>query len=82
VDDLSVALSKKFPDRTAAQYKNVIMNGWSMREKEERQIRENQEKGIDKRVSIRSRYVRILRKRYLLCRFKGDPYLSVLEPAL
>lgn len=61
VDDLSVALSKKFPDRTAAQYKNVIMNGWSMREKEERQIRENQEKGIDKRVSIRSRYVRILR---------------------
>lgn len=61
VGDLSVALAKKFPDRTAAQYKNLIMNGWSMREKEERQMRENREKGIDKRVPIRSRYVKILR---------------------
>ena len=38
VGDLSVALSKKFPDRTAAQYKTVILNGWKMRENEEQQI--------------------------------------------
>ncbi|MEA4916514.1 penicillin-binding protein [Proteiniphilum sp.] len=62
VGDLSVALAKKFPDRTAAQYKNLIMGGWEMREKEERQIKENQEKGIDKKVPLRSRYVKILRK--------------------
>ncbi|WP_294080216.1 penicillin-binding protein [Proteiniphilum sp. UBA5384] len=61
VGDLSAALAKKFPDRTAAQYKNVIMNGWSMREDEERRMRENQAKGIDKKVPMRSRYVRILR---------------------
>lgn len=61
VNDLSVALAKKFPDRTAAQYKNLIMNGWSMREKEQQQIRENQAKGIDKKVPIRSRYVKILK---------------------
>lgn len=59
--DLSAALAKKFPDRTASQYKNLIMNGWEMREKEKRQIRENQERGVDKRVPIRSRYVKILR---------------------
>lgn len=62
VDDLAVRLSKKFPDRTAAQYKNVIMGGWNLREKEERQIRENGAKGIDQRVPLRSRYVRILRR--------------------
>ncbi len=62
VDELSVALATKFPDRTVAQYKNVIMGGWEMREKEQRQIRENQENAIDKRVPIRSRYVKILRK--------------------
>lgn len=62
VGELSAALAKKFPDRTAAQYKNVIMNGWAMREQEGRQIRENQAKGSDKKVPIRSRYVRILRR--------------------
>ena len=62
VGDLSVALSKKFPDRSAAQYKSVIMNGWMTREKEEREIRENQARGSDKKVPIRSRYVKILRR--------------------
>ncbi|MFA5650440.1 MAG: penicillin-binding protein [Proteiniphilum sp.] len=61
VDDLSKALARKFPDRSAAQYKNVIMNGWNLREKEERQIQDNLAKGIDKRVPLRSRYVKILR---------------------
>lgn len=61
VGDLSVALSKKFLDRTASQYKNVILSGWKMREKEEQEIRENEARGIDKRVPIRSRYVKIIR---------------------
>jgi len=60
VGDLSMELSGKFPGRTAAQYKNVIMSGWKMREKEERQIEENRAKGIEKRVPIRSRYVKII----------------------
>jgi cell division protein FtsI (penicillin-binding protein 3) len=51
VDDLSVALARKFPDHTASQYKNIIMNGWNLREKEERQILENKNKGIDERGS-------------------------------
>src|SRR5690554_3332273 len=61
VDDLSKELARKFPDRSALQYKNVIMNGWNMREKEEHQIRDNEARGIEKRVSLRSRYVKILR---------------------
>lgn len=62
VGDLSIALAKKYPDRTASQYKSLILNGWKMREEEQRQIRENQARGIDKRVPIRSRYVKILRR--------------------
>ncbi|QRX64916.1 transpeptidase family protein [Dysgonomonadaceae bacterium zrk40] len=61
VGELSLALAKKFPDRTASQYKSVILNGWKMREEEQRQIEENRKRGIDKRVPIRSRYVKILR---------------------
>ena len=33
VGDLSIALSKKFPDRTASQYKNIILNGWKLRKR-------------------------------------------------
>ncbi|MDO5522446.1 MAG: penicillin-binding protein [Bacteroidia bacterium] len=61
VGDLSAALSKKFPDRTATQYRNLIINGWKLREKEQQQIEENNRRGIDKRVTLKSRYVRILR---------------------
>ena len=61
VDELSVALARKFPDRTASQYKSVILNGWKLREKEERQMKENAEKGVDRKVKLKSRYVRILR---------------------
>ncbi len=61
VDALSKQLSKKFPDRTAAQYKNIILGGWKMREKEERQIKENQARRRDKKVPLRSRYMRIIR---------------------
>ena len=31
VDALSAALARKFPDRTAAQYRNIIVNGWQQR---------------------------------------------------
>ncbi len=61
VDDLAFELSKKFPDRSAAQYKSVIMNGWNLREKEEEQILANKAMGIDESVQIRSRYIKILR---------------------
>ena len=60
VGDLSISLSEKFADRSASQYKNVIINGWNLREKEEKMIAENKAKGIEKRVPLRSRYVKII----------------------
>ena len=62
VGDLSVSLAEKFPDRTASQYKSLIINGWNLRENEERKIAENRAKGIDAKVPIRSRYVKIIKR--------------------
>ncbi len=62
VGDLSHALAKKFPERSASQYRNVILNGWKLRENEEQQIKEYREKKMDKKVRKRSRYVKILRR--------------------
>lgn len=61
VTPLSQALAKKFPDRTAAQYKRVILDGWELSRKELAEIKKNKESGSDKKVKIRSRYVRIIR---------------------
>lgn len=62
VGDLSLELARKFPDRNAAQYRNVIMSGWKMRESEEQKIRDYEARGVDKSVPIRSRYVKIIRR--------------------
>ncbi|NLX81189.1 MAG: transpeptidase family protein, partial [Proteiniphilum sp.] len=61
VDSLSIALSKKFKDRSAAQYKNIILGGWEQREREDKQLQANKENGSNKRVPIKSRYVRIIK---------------------
>jgi cell division protein FtsI (penicillin-binding protein 3) len=61
VTPLSQALAKKFPDRTAAQYKQVILDGWNLSRKELAEIERNKENGSDKKVRVRSRYVRIIR---------------------
>ena len=60
VDELAAALAKKFPNRSASHYKNVIVSGWQLREKEDREIAENRNRGIESRVPIRSRYLKIL----------------------
>ncbi|MDR0332037.1 MAG: transpeptidase family protein [Dysgonamonadaceae bacterium] len=38
IDALSASLARKFPDRTATQYRNLMMGGWQTREREEQQI--------------------------------------------
>lgn len=60
--DLSIALAKKFPDRSASQYKKILLDGWELRQKEERMRNDYRERGVDKKVPLRSRYVRIIRK--------------------
>lgn len=61
VTPLSQALAKKFPDRTAAQYKRVILDGWELSRRELAEIAKNKAEGNNKKVKVRSRYVRIIR---------------------
>lgn len=61
VTPLSQALAKKFPDRNAAQYKKVILDGWNLSRKELAEIAKRKKEGSDKKVKVRSRYVRIVR---------------------
>lgn len=61
VTPLSQALARKFPDRTAAQYKRVILDGWELSRREQAEIQRNKESGSEKKVRVRSRYVRIIR---------------------
>lgn len=58
---LSQALAKKFPDRTAAQYKRVILDGWDLSRKELAEIERNKKNKSNKKVKVRSRYIRIIR---------------------
>jgi cell division protein FtsI (penicillin-binding protein 3) len=58
---LSQALAKKFPDRTAAQYKRVILDGWDLSRKELAEIERNRKNKSNKKIKVRSRYVRIIR---------------------
>lgn len=61
VTPLSQALAKKFPDRNAAQYKKIILDGWALSRKELAQIERNKQSGSDKKVKVKSRYIRIIR---------------------
>lgn len=61
VTPLSQALSKKFPDRSAAQYKKIILDGWELSRRELAAIEKNKKSGSDKKVKVKSRYIRIIR---------------------
>ena len=45
IEPLSIELAKKFPERSAAQYRSHIMAGWNMRIKEEAKIEEAKKSG-------------------------------------
>ena len=50
VEPLSKGLSAMFGDRTAGQYRSLLLNNFSQREKEERQIEANKASGNNKKV--------------------------------
>lgn len=60
IDALSKALAHKFPDRTAEQYKAVILDGWNLSRKElnERAIARRNGRAQPR---SKSRYIRIIR---------------------
>lgn len=62
VDPLSKGLSSMFGDKSAAQYRSLLLNTYKQREIEEQQIASNKAKGIDKKVKTRTRYVRLIKR--------------------
>ena len=62
VGDLSVALAKKYPDKSAKQYKQLILKSWDLSRRELAEIEKNKINKSDKKVKIRSRYVRIVKR--------------------
>lgn len=62
VGDLSVVLANKYPDRTAAQYKKIMLDGWALSRKELADIERNRVNGSKKKVRTKSRYVRIIKR--------------------
>lgn len=62
VSDLAIELSKKFPDRTAAQYKNILMKGWELSRRELADIERNKQLDKPKKLKIKSRYIRIIKR--------------------
>ncbi|MDD4605580.1 MAG: hypothetical protein PHH10_04700, partial [Dysgonamonadaceae bacterium] len=61
-EPLSKELSSMFGDRTAGQYRSILLNGYKQRENEQQQIESNRAKGINKKVKIRTRYVRLIKR--------------------
>ena len=62
IGDLSAALAKKYPDRTAVQYKKIFLDGWDLSRKELAQMQRLKASGSKERVKTRSRYIRIIRR--------------------
>lgn len=62
VTPLSEALSKRFPDRSTAQYRRIILDGWELSRREKALIDKYKKQGSDKKVKTKSRYVRIIRR--------------------
>lgn len=78
LDALSRALSNKFPDRSSAEYKRVILDGWNLSRKELNELAIARQNG-KKTPKIKSRYVRIIRPNinYLdLKELKTFPFLK------
>ncbi len=61
-EPLSKELSAMFGDRTAGQYRAILLNNFKRREDEQAQIESNKAKGIDKKVKKRTRYVRLIKR--------------------
>lgn len=78
LDALARSLANKFPDRSSAEYKKVILNGWNLSRKELNDLALARRNGT-KPPKVKSRYVRIIRPRinYLeLKELKTFPFLK------
>ena len=61
-EPLSKGLAEMFRDRTAGQYRAILLNNYKRREDEQKQIESNKAKGVDVKVRKRTRYVRLVKR--------------------
>lgn len=71
VGPLSAALAKKFPERNASQYKNLILDGWDKSRKELKALEENKKNGGTKKVRVTTRSVRLIKRDINYLELKG-----------
>ncbi|NDV79226.1 penicillin-binding protein [Dysgonomonas sp. 511] len=62
VTPLSEVLAKRYPDKTAGQYKKIILDGWDLSRKELKEIERVKKIEPGKRVKTRSGRIRIIRR--------------------
>ncbi len=62
IEPLSKALAKRFPDRSAASYRNLILNNWELSLKEKKELEEAKKNNTEKNVKVKTRYVRIIKR--------------------
>jgi cell division protein FtsI (penicillin-binding protein 3) len=61
-EPLSKELSAMFKDKSAGQYRALLLNNYKQRENEEQQIAAYKAQGSDKKVRKRTRYVRLINR--------------------
>ncbi|NDV68701.1 penicillin-binding protein [Dysgonomonas sp. 25] len=79
VEPLSKELAKRYPQRSAAQYKKIFMDGWAQSRKDIAEIEKIKKAGSDKKYRPKSRYIRIIPRdiNYLeLKELRRLPYFS------
>lgn len=62
VGDLSKDLAKKYPDKNATQYRNLILNGWDLSRRELAKMEKIKESGSGEKFRPKSRYVRLIKR--------------------
>lgn len=62
VSSLSTALANKFPDRSAAQYKRIIIDGWFLSRQELKDIERNKQLEHPKKLKIKSRAIPLIKR--------------------
>lgn len=62
IGPLCKALAKRFPDRSAQAYRNIIERNWRLSQEEKKQLEEARKENSPTKIKLKTRYVRIIRR--------------------
>lgn len=61
IEPLCKALASRFPQRSAASYRNLILTNWSLSQKENKELADYEAGKTTEKVNFKTRYVRIIK---------------------